>query len=299
MNSGLPNLIIGGVHKAGTTSLFVYLSKHPDVCASHIKEIGFFMPLRDGGVLPPISEYKSYFSHCQGQRYVMEASPSYIYGKEKIADAILEHCGQAKVIMMLREPVDRLSSFYNHIRSKAMLEEKVDMADFIRKSIEGIHDSSKQNYFTRGVREGFYSDYLQPWFDRYGNNLKIVFFDDLKENPKSLTFDVAQWLELDTAEFRDSDFTVENKTVYYKNKSIHKVILGINKKMEAFWRRNHGLKKKLRSIYYSFNADNSSNEKMDENTKQLLRELYEPYNRELKGMLKKNGYRQLPSWLKD
>lgn len=257
------------------------------------------MPLRDGGELPPISEYKSYFSHCQGQRYVMEASPSYIYGKEQIADAILEHCGQAKVIMMLREPVDRLSSFYNHIRSKAMLEEKVDMADFIRKSIEGIHDSSKQNYFTRGVREGFYSDYLQPWFDRYGDNLRIVYFDDLKENPKALTFDIANWLGLDTSVFRDSDFTVENKTVYYKNKSIHKVILGINKKMEAFWRRNHGLKKKLRSIYYSFNADNSSSEKMDENTKQLLRELYQPYNRELKGMLEKNGYRQLPSWLKD
>jgi hypothetical protein len=40
----LPNLIIGGVHKAGTTSVFTYLSMHPDVCGSSTKEIGFLCP---------------------------------------------------------------------------------------------------------------------------------------------------------------------------------------------------------------------------------------------------------------
>lgn len=297
MNSRLPNLIIGGVHKAGTTSLFVYLSKHPEVCASHIKEIGFFMPLRDGGNLPPISEYHTYFTHCQGERYVMEASPSYIYGREKIADAILEHCGKAKMIMILREPVDRLGSFYNHIRSKAMLEEQVDISTFIRKSTEGIHDMSRQNYFTRGVREGFYSDYLDIWFEKFGADLKIVFFDDLKSNPMQLTKDISAWLGLTTDIYKPGDFTVENKTVYYKNKALHKVILSINKKMEAFWRKNHSLKKKLRGFYYTFNADKSTGEKMDADTIRLMQELYAPYNRKLKEQLLKQGYTQLPAWL--
>ena len=297
MNSRLPNLIIGGVHKAGTTSLFVYLSKHPEVCASHIKEIGFFMPLRDGGTLPPIDEYQSYFRHCNEEKYVMEASPSYLYGKDKIAGAILEHCGRAKVIMILREPVDRLSSFYNHIRSKTMLEEKVEMSDFIKKSIAGIYETSNQNYFTRGVREGFYSDFLQDWIDLFGEDLKIVFFDDLKKDPMGLTTSIAKWLNIDSTVYKASDFSVENKTVYYKNKSLHKVILNINKKMEAFWRKNHSLKKKLRSFYYSFNADQSSGEKMDDNTKQLLTDLYKPYNNKLKELLTKQGYTNLPAWI--
>lgn len=297
MNSRLPNLIIGGVHKAGTTSLFVYLSKHPEVGASHIKEIGFFMPLRDGGSLPPIENYKSYFSHCRDERYVMEASPSYIYGKEKISDAIHQHCGKAKIIMILREPIDRLGSFYNHIRSKAMLEEDMDMYTFIQKSLEGINDHNKQDYFTRGVREGFYSDYLTPWFEKYENDLKIVFFDDLKTRPMELTKEICHWLGISTDVFSESDFTVENKTVYYKNKSVHKFILSINKKLEAFWRRNHNLKKKLRSFYYVFNANKSSGEMIDIRTIKLLNELYTPYNVQLLKMLQEQGYKNLPAWL--
>jgi hypothetical protein len=297
MSSRLPNLIIGGVHKAGTTSLFVYLSKHPKVGASNIKEIGFFMPLREGNPLPPIENYMSYFSHCTDERYVMEASPSYIYGKEKIADAIRQHCGQAKIIMILREPIDRLGSFYNHIRSKAMLDENVDMYSFIQKSLAGIDDHSKQDYFTRGVKEGFYSEYLGPWFERFNNDLKIVFFDDLKKRPKELTQEICEWLGLETDVFKESDFTVENKTVYYKNKAIHKMILAINKKLEAFWRRNHNLKKKLRSFYYLFNAQKTSGETMDARTLKLLNEIYTPYNYQLLKMLQEHGYKQLPSWL--
>ncbi|MBL7923366.1 MAG: sulfotransferase [Bacteroidia bacterium] len=299
MQSRLPNLIIGGVHKAGTTSLFVYLSKHPDICASRIKEIGYFMPLRDGGPLPPLEEYHSYFTHCQHERYVMEASPSYLYGKDKIADAILEHCGPSKIIMILREPVDRLGSFYNHIRSKAMLDEPVDMPTFIRKSLEGIHDQTKQDYFTRGVREGFYSDYLEDWFNRFGDNLKVVFFDDLKNRPMELTGEICQWLGLPADRYKPEDFTVENKTVYYKNKAVHKFILRINRKLEAFWRRNHAFKKKLRSFYYLFNAAASKGEKVDERSGKLLSELYKPYNQSLKSMLKERGYTNLPGWLEN
>ena len=297
MSSRLPNLIIGGVHKAGTTSLFVYLSKHPEVGASHIKEIGYFMPLREGNPLPPIENYMSYFSHCTDERYVMEASPSYIYGREKIADAIRQHCGQAKIIMILREPIDRLGSFYNHIRSKAMLEENVDMYSFIQKSLAGIKDHSKQDYFTRGVREGFYSDYLGPWFEKYGKDLKIVFFDDLKTRPMELTQEICEWLGLSSIMFKESDFTIENKTVYYKNKAMHKMILAANKKLEAFWRRNHNLKKIFRSIYYVFNANKSTGETIDTRTLKLLNEIYTPYNYKLLKMLQEKGYKQLPSWL--
>lgn len=297
MSSRLPNLIISGVHKAGTTSLFVYLSKHPDVCASYIKEIGFFMPLRDGNPLPPIEEYQDYFKHCRQQRYVLEASPSYLYGREKIADAILHHCGKVRIIMMLREPVDRLNSFYNHIRSKVMLDHDVSLSSFIRESLEQIDDHSRQNYFTRGVREGFYSDYLEPWIERFGDDLRIVFFDDLKKDPRQFTFELCKWLNLETESFQESDFTVENKTVYYKNKGLHTAIMVVNRRMEAFWRRNHALKKKLRSMYYSINADKGKKEEMDSETRKLLENLYRPYNGKLTLLLRKQGYTKLPSWL--
>lgn len=299
MPSRLPNLIIAGVHKAGTTSLFVYLSKHPEICASHIKEIGFFMPLRDGQPLQAIEKYRSYFTHCDKERYVMEASPSYIYGREAIADAIQEYCGESRIIMILREPTDRLGSFYNHIRSKEMLQESVDMPTFIRRSVEGIHDQSRQDYFTRGVREGFYSDYLPAWFDRFGDRLKVVFFDDLSKNPHGLTREVCDWLGITSEHYQPADFTVENKTVYYRNKAVHKFILTVNKQLEAFWRKNHGLKKQLRAFYYTFNASGRSSEQMDDNSRRLLNDLYAPYNRQLKKLLQDKGYERLPAWLSE
>lgn len=299
MPSRLPNLIIAGVHKAGTTSLFVYLSRHPEICASHIKEIGFFMPLREGEPIQAIEKYRSYFTHCKDERYVMEASPSYIYGGEAIADAIQEYCGDSRIIIILREPVDRIGSFYNHIRSKEMLQEKVDMPTFIRRSIEGIFDQSRQDYFTRGVREGFYSDYLPAWFDRFGERLKVVFFDDLSQDPHALTHDVCTWLEITSDQYQPGDFTVENKTVYYKNKAVHKLILSLNKQLEAFWRKNHGLKKKLRAFYYTFNASGKGSEQMDDTSRRLLNDLYAPYNLQLKKLLQDRGYERLPAWLSD
>lgn len=251
MSSRLPNLIIGGVHNAGTTSLFVYLSKHPEVEASDIKEIGFIMSLRDGESLPPIEKYKSYFSHCKDERYVMEA----------------------------------------------MLGENVDMYTFIQKSFEGINDHSKQDYFTRGVREGFCCDYLPAWMEKYVNDLKIVFFDDLKTSPMELTKEICERLGVSTDVFIASNFTVENKTVNYKNKSVHKLILAVNRKLESLRRRNHGLKKILKSFYCVFNANKSSGETIDARTLKLLNELYSPYNVQLLKMLQQHGYKNLPAWL--
>ena len=102
-----------------------------------------------------------------------------------------------------------------------------------QKSLAGIKDHSKQDYFTRGVREGFYSDYLGPWFEKYGKDLKIVFFDDLKTRPMELTQEICEWLGLSSIMFKESDFTIENKTVYYKNKAMHKMILAANKNRRA------------------------------------------------------------------
>ena len=53
----LPNLVIVGVGKAGTTSLFHYLRQHPDICGSDIKELRFLNPLRRGEPLAPLARF--------------------------------------------------------------------------------------------------------------------------------------------------------------------------------------------------------------------------------------------------
>ncbi|MEW6715877.1 MAG: hypothetical protein AB1345_00005, partial [Chloroflexota bacterium] len=79
-------LIIAGTTRAGTTSLFKYLSDHPDVCAASVKETGFFLDA-DYPNPPPtkyraedgLSRYESYFSSCPEKPVRLEATPGYLY----------------------------------------------------------------------------------------------------------------------------------------------------------------------------------------------------------------------------
>ena len=72
--------IIAGVNKAGTTSLFVSLSTHPDVAPSSIKETSYFLPPRYGEPLASASVWEGYFAHAGERAVRLEATPSYFYG---------------------------------------------------------------------------------------------------------------------------------------------------------------------------------------------------------------------------
>ena len=118
MSSGrIADLVIVGVPKAATGSLFAYLAQHPDVCGSDIKELGYFNhynPARTQhiGPPPPIEEYAQHWSHWSGERYALEATPTYSYGGRPVIDAMRTVLGRPKVIMILRDPAERLWSAY-------------------------------------------------------------------------------------------------------------------------------------------------------------------------------------------
>jgi len=301
----LPNLIIGGVHKAGTTSVFTYLSMHPDVCGSSTKEIGFFMPLKYGKEIAPVEEYSKYWEHCEGRKkYLLEASPSYIYGKEIIAERIQKELGsEVKMIFIFRNPADRLFSFYERKKANTYLGKNVSFRDFIEKSMTmsetelDNHRDDEEALFLRGIREGFYIDYLPPWFEKFGERLKILFFEDLKKDSSVFMHDLCQWLNLDFSIYSPADFRVENQTIAYRNKWLHKSLLFINKKFEAFWRKNIRLKRILRSLYKGVNAEDKNRERMSEDDRTYLDKIYSSYNKRLAEFLNEKGIMRLPEWL--
>ncbi|MBA2406435.1 MAG: sulfotransferase domain-containing protein [Chitinophagales bacterium] len=306
MNSSkLPNLIIGGVHKAGTTSVFTYLSLHSEVCGSTSKEIGFFMPLKYGKEIPPLSEYEGYFSHCNiNNKYRLEASPSYLYGKEVIAHRIKKELGsETKILFIFRNPSDRLFSFYERKKANAYLGEKISFSEFIKKSqtlaTEEMDDmrEDEEALFIRGIKEGFYIDYLPCWFEIFGSNLKVLFFEDLKEDTPAFMEHLCNWLGLDFNLYKPDDFKIENQTIGYKNRWMHSTMLGVNKKFESFWRKNVGLKRTLRNLYKKINASESKREKMNIEERNYLETLYVPYNKRLADFLRKRGITQFPAWL--
>ena len=120
----IADLVIAGVPKAGTGSLFAYLAQHPDICASDEKETGYFNhynPQRHTGPVPPLEEYARHFAHWKGERYALEATPTYSYGGRPVISAIRSVLGQPKIIISLRDPAERLWSAYRAAHPRATL----------------------------------------------------------------------------------------------------------------------------------------------------------------------------------
>ncbi len=113
----LPNFMIIGIPKGGTTSLFNYLSRHPDVAMSVRKEINYFSNNYNKGLgwyrsFFPTVFYKLFLQIFIGKSILVgEASTSYLF-RPRSAERTHKLLPQCKLIMLLRNPVDRVPSQY-------------------------------------------------------------------------------------------------------------------------------------------------------------------------------------------
>ncbi len=297
MKENLPNLIIAGAHKAATTSLYTYLADHPDIFGSGKKEINYFAPLRYGEQPEAIEVYKKYFENRKNEKYAVDASPSYMYGGKSIINKMQEILPPHKVIIILRDPVDRFLSNYNWLRAKLYISPDEDLNLFIQKCMAEKKELLKNNdYYGRPIVEGIYIDFVPDWVNTYKENIKIIYFEKLISNPRDVMIDIASWLDIDKAPFTQKKFTAENKTVFVKNKYMHSVALLLNKNFETFFRRNHKLKIKMRELYYKVNREEKSKNSTDDDSKQLLYSIYKEPNLQLAGFLKSKNIK-LPIWL--
>lgn len=122
----LPNTFIVGAAKSGTTSLYNYLRQHPDIFMSPVKEPCYFAYAenppalagpgdeaanRESGVVYTLDAYQELFAEATSESIVGEASPVYLYDED--APRLLhQHCPDATLIAILRNPVDRAYSHY-------------------------------------------------------------------------------------------------------------------------------------------------------------------------------------------
>ena len=303
----LPNLAIAGVVKGGTTSVYSYLSLHPKICCSAVKETCYFSIYRYGqwdsryqNSSDPYQQYCQYFAHCQDQKYILEATPGYFEGGRSVAEEIQNQLGDIKVLIILRDPVDRFVSFFKYKKSMLEVDKTLSIEEYIQQCQElPFEEKVKQENDTYwGIEGGFYDKYLPDWLETFDRNVKILFFDDLKRDPKSFLIDLCQWLEIDSTIYQTAELGVENKSVGYKNQSIQQFALSINTRLEEFWRSHPKLKTNLRNFYYALNGS-SYREMVSEETLSHLRDIYAPSNKRLREQLTHWGYTNLPAWLID
>jgi hypothetical protein len=296
------NTVIAGVNKAGTTSLFVSLAAHPAVAAAAVKETRYFLPLRYGQPLEPVARYEENFRAAGDRPVRLEATPAYFYGDAPLVAGMEELLGPARVIVVLREPVSRLISFFTSQKARLRIDASTTLADYVdaadRLGPEAFRDPANEPWF--GFRGGLYADHLPFWAGAYGPRLRILFFDDLVSRPTELLHDVARWLEIDPDAFPAAALSSENRTTGYKNRRAQQFALAFNDRFEKFLRRHHGLKDRLRGAYYRVNG-RSAREAVPEALRAELRERYREPNERLARQLDDAGVRDLdgglPAWL--
>jgi hypothetical protein len=294
----LPNFIIAGVHKSGTTSLFYYLGDHPDVCASLDKETNFFIYTKYKTPVNPLDKYYEQFEKYKNEKIVMEASPGYFYGGKATAREIKDKCNNPKVLIILRNPTDRVISFFNRKKEVFQLPDTLTLSDYFDRC-QKFSDADlikEENHLYTGFEFGFYIKHIDEWFEVFGDNLKVMFFDDLKDS-KKVVLELCDWLGIDKAFYNNYNFEVKNKSVDYKNRFMHSLAVRISFGARRFWRKNQKLKSFLRNAYYKLNGQSASKAALDANVKARINALYEQPNKQLAEYLGKKGFKNLPGWL--
>jgi len=295
----LPNLIIAGVNKAGTTSLFSYLGQHPQIGPSPVKETCHFLPLRYGEPMPGIQAYHELFAHVADMPVRMESTPGYFFGGRDLINGLHETLGEdLKIVLVFREPVSRLVSFFNFKKSTLELSEDMSLSDYVQRcralSMDDLRKRENNPWF--GLEGGKYADHLLPWVEAFGDRLKVVFSDDLCADPRGVLRELCVFAGVDSELAGRIELTLENKGTGYRNAGVQRLALSLNRVGEKFWRSHPRIKRTLRRAYYTLNGK-AIKADGDGELIQELQQFYRPYNEAFADQLRGQGYTRLPGWL--
>jgi Sulfotransferase domain len=203
----LPSFLIIGVQKGGTTSLYRYLEDHPSIAGAFAKEVHFFdNHTRDHKYGKGMSWYRSNFVYDTNRRLPWlanqpeiitgEGSPDYIFDVHA-PKRIATHLPNAKIIVLLRDPVDRAYSHYLH-NTRADWDpdrEKLSFEDAIAaepKRLDGEYEKIVQDesYFSYNymhysyLKRGLYADQLKNLFRFFSREqILILKSEDFFSNP--------------------------------------------------------------------------------------------------------------------
>lgn len=162
----LPNFLVIGAPRAGTTWIDTNLRAHPDVFMSPVKEVHFFDRHYDKG----IAHYESFFASHSGQSAVGESTPDYMHGqwsKNDIPALIHKHLPDVRLIASLRNPIDRAYSRFLNAKAK-------------RDYNAAFSFEEKLIHRPQFIREGFYFDQLQRYLVHFPReHMLFLLFDDL------------------------------------------------------------------------------------------------------------------------
>ena len=297
----MPNFLVIGAAKAGTTSLYNYLKEHPQIYMSPHKEPRFFAlegkPIDFQGpgdltrfkFVTNIESYLALFEEVYHEVAIGEASPWYLYVPQA-PKRIKNHIPNAKLIAILRDPVERAYSNFLH----AVSEELEPLNDFTQ-AMEAEEERIRHNWSYRWhyKQKGFYSVQIKRYyalFDR--DQIRFYLYDDFITSPMSVMQDIFRFLGVD-------DTFVPNTSQKHNVSRLPK-----NKMLDKLFRQPNSMKSLLKPFFPSSlrkqvktNLINLNFQKKPQLLPEVRKQLIEEYREDIL-RLQELIQRDLSAWLK-
>ena len=218
----LPDFIIIGTAKSGTTSLYNYLKQHPDIIGSKVKEIHFF----DSKFSKGINWYKMFFPLISTRKLTFEATANY-YTYTDIPERIRNMNGNTKLIMIFREPLARAYSHWNEV----------------------YLSGSDNNFFAESgfldfyLHESRYEVFLEKWFEYFSpSSFLFLKAEDLFLLPQSCIDKICIFLKIKQVK------NIKFKKYNYKGSQLDE---GTRDKFESHFKNTYDYMKRIANISWS------------------------------------------------
>ena len=241
----LPNFLIVGAAKSGTTALYHYLNQHPEVFLSPIKETNFFAQKgkkvnfngpKDNLVthrrtITEIVDYNNQFINVTNEKAIGEICPSYLYFEDAPKN-IKEHIPEVKIIAILREPVSRAFSAWVHLTRDGR--EYMSFSDALDDEPRRIKDNWAGIWHYKEA--GKYYGQLKKYYDSFPKeNIKIIIYEDFKRNPLTVYKEICKFIAVKSSfvpnmNKKHNTGSLSNNrflTILFMKKNVFKILFNI------------------------------------------------------------------------
>ncbi len=299
------NFLIVGAAKSGTTSLFYYLNHHPDVYIPTLKECRFFsqMPRNQKGLgaekfqnegIRSWEEYKELFIGRQ-EKALGDVSNDYLYYYRISIKNIKKYLGDdVKIIIILRNPIDRAySNYLHHVREGW---EDCSFEEALEKEKERIKDGWSWPYHYVSV--GMYYKQVKAYLANF-NYVRVLLFEDLKKI-NIMMRDICNFLKIDVVPHQFAQpylYRRYNVSGYPKNRIFYNIFIRENR-LKRLLRPlvQRFLSEKIRDeIRFNLIKNNLVKKPMELETRNRLLKIYKEDILKLQNLIK----RDLSKWIDD
>jgi hypothetical protein len=252
-----------GVQKAGTTSLHDIMKQHPQLELPTVKEIFYFSDEQEYKNISNLNKFFKFYP----DKIQMNVTPNFI-SHPKAMERIYQYNANAKIIIMLRDPVTRAVSQYK-MRERT-LKEKRTFKDVIHSEIN--HPNIAENYITSLIHRSNYVPQIKnvlKYFPR--DQVYFMLFEDFVKQQKVEVDKLCQWLGISAFEFE----SINSNSSYYPRKTwMYKLLMKVPRK---YYRKfNQIFNLELRHVIRKLVGETKASIKIEQETIQHLYEYYLP-----------------------